>query len=121
MSLPRLVEDLRSVHPRLVTAEEMFQLVGRGDAAALRVVGDAGTLIGRTLAGIANVLAPDAIVVGGDMAAAGTAFVDALERAIRQNVQAMVAGALTVRLSTFGSRSEIVGAVYLAAERTRLR
>lgn len=120
VSLPRLVAELRGVHPGLATPEEMFALVRRGDAAALRVVGDAGTLIGATLAGIASVLAPDAIVIGGDMAAAGIPFVDALERAVRQNVQAMVADALTVRLSTFGARSEIVGAIYLAAEHTRL-
>lgn len=116
VSLPRLVEDLRSVHPGLTAPEEMFGLVRRGDAAALRVVGDAGTLIGRTLAGIVNVLAPDAIVVGGDLAVAGAPFVGALERAVRQNVRASVASALSVRLSTFGTRSEIVGAVYLAAE-----
>lgn len=117
VSLPRLVDELRGVHPGLATPEEMFALVRRGDAAALRVVRDAGTLIGRTLAGIASVLAPDAIVIGGDMAAAGVPFVDALERTVRQNVQAMVAEALTVRLSTFGARSEIIGALYLAADR----
>jgi predicted NBD/HSP70 family sugar kinase len=120
VSLPRLIEDLRNVHPGITTADDMFDLVRRGDAAALRVVGDAGTQIGRTLADIANVLAPDAIVVGGDMAAAGAPFLGALEHAVRQSVQAVIADALTVRLSTFGSRSEIVGAVYLAAEHARL-
>jgi predicted NBD/HSP70 family sugar kinase len=117
VSLPRLIQELRTVHSRMAGAEQFFELVRRADAAALRVVGDAGALIGRTLSGIANVLAPDAIVVGGDLARAGIPFIEALERAVRQNVQALVADALTVRPSTFGSRSEIVGAVYLACER----
>jgi predicted NBD/HSP70 family sugar kinase len=117
VSLPRLIQELRTVHPRMAGAEQFFELVRRADAAALRVVGDAGELIGRTLSGIANVLAPDAMVVGGDLARAGGPFIKALERAVRQNVQAVVADALTVRPSTFGLRSEIVGALYLACER----
>jgi predicted NBD/HSP70 family sugar kinase len=117
VSLPRLIQELRTVHPRMAGAEQFFELVRRADAAALRVVGDAGELIGRTLCGIANVLAPDAIVVGGDLARAGAPFIKPLGRAVRQNVQALVAEALMVRPSTFGSRSEIVGALYMACER----
>lgn len=89
---------------------------GRGRRAeGIRLAARLG-LIGRTLAGIVNVLAPDAIVVGGDLEVARAPFVGALERAVRQNVRASVASALSVRLSTFGTRSEIVGAVFLAAE-----
>jgi predicted NBD/HSP70 family sugar kinase len=56
VSLPRLIQELRTVHPRMAGAEQFFELVRRADAAALRVVGDAGELIGLTLCGIANVL-----------------------------------------------------------------
>jgi len=119
-SLPRIIRDLRAVHPHLHDVDDLVVLVQAGDPAACRVVSDAGRLIGRTLADVCNVLAPDQVVIGGELSTTGRVFLDAIREQVERHTQPMVTTGLQVRPSTYDGRTEIVGAVDLAIHHIRV-
>jgi predicted NBD/HSP70 family sugar kinase len=86
--------------------------------AARRIVLDAGRALGRALADVCNVLNPQRIVLGGELAAAGQPLVDGVTESIARYAQPAVADT-PVRLSELGERAQAVGALALGAERAR--
>jgi len=89
------------------------------NVSAQRALEDAGLHLGWGLASIVNLLNPAVVVVGGDMARAGSLILDSARIGLRRH--ALDAVALTpVVASELGERASLVGAVLLAAERTVL-
>ena len=68
---------------RQVSYEEALGLAEEGEPAARRVVDDAGRGLGRLLAAIANLTAPERIILGGE----GVGLVDVAEEAIQAGIQ----------------------------------
>lgn len=68
---------------RQVSYEEALELAEEGEPAARRVVDDAGRGLGRLLAAIANLTAPERIILGGE----GVGLVDVAEEAIQEGIQ----------------------------------
>ena len=90
-----------------------------GNVAAQRALEDAGLHLGWGLASIVNLLNPEIVVVGGDMARAGELLLESARIGLRRH--ALDSVALTpVLASELGERASLVGAVLLAAERTEL-
>ena len=52
-------------------AAGVLELCAAGDAAAQRLIGDAGRAIGIAVANLCNLLNPECVIVGGDLSAAG--------------------------------------------------
>jgi predicted NBD/HSP70 family sugar kinase len=74
------------------------------------------------LADLCNHLNPAAIVVGGDLAAAGHALLDPVREAVDRYAQPGAAQAVTVRPGVLGERAEVLGALALVIGDTdRLR
>ena len=93
-----------------------------GDLGANRIVFDAGRAIGRVLAGLANCLDPQAIVVGGDLSPAGAPLLNGIREAIDR--YALPGGVRSVEIKTgvLGDRAEVLGALALVIGDTeRLR
>jgi predicted NBD/HSP70 family sugar kinase len=86
--------------------------------AARRIVLDAGRVLGRALADVGNLLDPERIVLGGELAAAGEPLCEGVTESIRRYAQPAVAD-LEVVLSAFGERAQLVGALARAAARAR--
>jgi predicted NBD/HSP70 family sugar kinase len=86
--------------------------------AARRIVVEAGRTLGRALADVANLLDPDRIVLGGELAAAGAPLVEGVRESIGRYAQPAVAG-VEVVLGTLGERAQVTGATALAAARAR--
>ena len=85
-----------------------------GDPIARAVVSDAGTLLGRVLAGIATAFDPEVIVIGGGAAQIGADLLSPLTSAFR--VEAMGPIAETAILpARLGTDAPLVGAALLAA------
>jgi predicted NBD/HSP70 family sugar kinase len=121
-SAPALVELLRATHGPDLTVRDLLDLVAAGDRAATRVVDDAGRAIGRVLADLCDLLNPEAIVVGGDLAAAGEPFLGAIRQAIDRRALPSAAEAVDVRPGLLGERAEVLGALALVIGNTeRLR
>jgi predicted NBD/HSP70 family sugar kinase len=114
---PAIVELLKRTHGPDLTLERVIALVDESDPGALRAVADAGRAVGRVLAGLVNVLNPEVIVIGGELAAAGDALLDPIRAAIARYAIPSAADDVRVVPSPLGGRAEVLGALILAAHR----
>lgn len=65
-----LARDLEAELGRSVSVDDVVDLLGRGDPAALRLVDDAGRILGASLATAVSLLNPSAVVLSGQIAIA---------------------------------------------------
>jgi glucokinase len=100
-----LVSDLREVSTR----------AAQGDPVAAGVVVLGGAAVGSALGGLANVLDPHAVVLGGGVTALGGRWWSALRDAFRADALPVLAG-IPVRESALGADAPLVGAAGLAWE-----
>jgi predicted NBD/HSP70 family sugar kinase len=114
VSVPHVLAMLQPMHANPLTIEHVIDLVLAGDLSARRVVTDAGRTIGRSLADLCNVLNPGALILGGELSAAGTALTDGIREAIDRHAQPVIAHAVTITTSALGPRAEVLGAIALA-------
>ncbi len=90
-------------------ARLVFDKAHAGDTLAQTVVTDAAVALGRAVAGIATVIDPHIIVIGGGVPDAGPIWWEPMERAFRSEVIAPLRE-LTLVKATLGSRAPIFGA-----------
>jgi predicted NBD/HSP70 family sugar kinase len=121
VSVPHVLASLQPVHREPLTIADVVRLASTGDVSARRVVTDAGRAIGRTLADLCNVLNPGALVIGGELAAAGAPFTAGIREAIDHHTQPVIADAVAIRTSALGERAEVLGAIALAVETSSRR
>lgn len=112
---PYLLELIRRSHPDLRTVEDLVARALAGDGGCRRVIADAARHIGFVAANLCNVVNPERVVVGGDLAAAGDVLLDPLRASIPRYAVLSVAGTPVVAAET-GERAEVLGALVLAAE-----
>jgi predicted NBD/HSP70 family sugar kinase len=74
-------------------------------------VAEAGGLLGGAVAGLVNVLAPELVVIGGELA---PGLVDAVERAIAEDALPEHAAGCRVATAALGERAQLYGALGLA-------
>jgi predicted NBD/HSP70 family sugar kinase len=101
-----------------VSAAEMLRLVEAGDRGARRALADAGDAVGRTVAMLLNVLNPELVVVGGDLAAAGDALLEPVRAAIDSTAVMPAARSVRVVAGILGERAEVLGAAALMLARS---
>ncbi len=102
-----------------LSLDDIFAAAREGNVSAQRALEDAGLHLGWGLASIVNLLNPELVVVGGDMARAGELLLESARIGLRRH--ALDSVALTpVLASELGERASLVGAVLIAAERTDL-
>lgn len=84
-------------------------LANQGNPCAQNVVSAAGSMVGRVLAGVANVIDPDVIVIGGGVSSLGALLLDPISVAYRQEA---LPGPATCRidLAALGPNAGLVGA-----------
>jgi predicted NBD/HSP70 family sugar kinase len=109
---PVLLELLRSRHGPL-TVGEMIELACGGDRGCRRVLADAGRALGEVVAMLLNVLNPELVVVGGELAAAGDLLLDGVRESLRRAALPAAPVAARVVAGTLGDRSEVLGAIAL--------
>src|SRR4051794_7989588 len=116
-----LLDALRGAHPTL-TVHGMLGLATAGDLGVRRILADAGRAVGSALADLCNHLNPAAIIVGGELAAAGETLLDGIRDAIDRRAQPAAAAAGQVVAGVLGERAQVVGALALVIGDTeRLR
>jgi glucokinase len=89
--------------------EEVGRACSDGDEAAIGVVNHAGSVLGRALGGLCNVVDPEVVVLAGGVIALGRPFVDPLILALRAEALPGPAN-LAVRVSKLGPDAGVVGA-----------
>jgi predicted NBD/HSP70 family sugar kinase/DNA-binding CsgD family transcriptional regulator len=103
--------------PKLTLARAIQAAID-GDAGCGRVIGDAGRQIGVALANLVNLLGPELIIVGGDLAAAGELLLAPMREATMRFAIATAADATELVPAELGPKAEVLGAVALAVERS---
>ncbi|MFB9834240.1 ROK family transcriptional regulator [Actinoallomurus acaciae] len=117
VSTPRIIAALQPMHAHPLTIADVVRLLDAGDSGAVRVVGDAGRTIGRSLADMCNVLNPEVVIVGGELSRPDGALTDGIREVIARYAQPGVARAMTVTTGTLENRAELLGAIALAVQR----
>jgi len=96
-----------------VSVQRLLELVADGHRGARRAVAEAGEAVGRAVSMAVNVLNPELVVVGGDLAQAGEALLAPITAAIERHSVAPAAEAVRVSAGTLGARAEVLGAAAL--------
>jgi predicted NBD/HSP70 family sugar kinase/biotin operon repressor len=115
-SAPALLESLRPAYGDNLSVRAMLELATNGSHGAQRVIKDAGRAIGRAVADLCNSLNPEAIVVGGVLAAAGAPLLDGIRESVDRYAQPGTADAVRVLAGELGERAEVLGALALALQ-----
>ncbi len=110
----RAIADLLSTSRREeISTRRLLELCADGDAAAQRLVGDAGRAIGVAVANLCNILNPECVIVGGDLSAAGEVLLAPLREVVRRNAVPTAVGDLEIVTGVLGERAEMLGALAL--------
>ena len=96
-----------------VTVPRLLELVAEGHRGARRAVAEAGQAVGQALSMVVNVLNPELVVVGGDLAQAGDILLSPIAAEIERHSVAPAAAAVRVTAGMLGPRAEVLGAAAL--------
>ncbi len=110
---PALLALLRESHGDDLALGGLLELAARGDLGTRRVLQDAGLAIGRALAVAVNLLNPELVVVGGDLALAGEPLLEGVRESLSRYALPAAAEAARVTGGVLGDRAEVLGALAL--------
>jgi predicted NBD/HSP70 family sugar kinase len=105
---------LAPVHGPELALQEAIDAALAGDAGCRRVIADAGRHIGVALANLVNLMSPELIVVGGELAGAGEVLLEPMRAAVERYAIEAAASATQLVPAALGDRAEVLGAVALA-------
>lgn len=111
-----LARQLREVGLEARSSRDIVDYVRRGDVTAVRLLREAGRMLGEVLAGIVNFHNPAAIVVGGDVAEAGDQLLAGIREVVYQRSTALATRHLDIRHSELGDRAGATGAAVMVLE-----
>jgi glucokinase-like ROK family protein len=116
-----LVDLLRRSHGEDLTVDAMLDAARAGDLGCRRVIHDAGRALGQVVATLLNVLNPELLVVGGDLAGAGNLLLDGVRESVSRAALPEAARRAEVVAGVLGERAQVLGALALVvseADRT---
>lgn len=108
-----LAELLRRSHGDGLDGRSIVRMAREGDLGCQRVIADAGRAIGKAAAMLVNVLNPELLIVGGDLAEAGELLLDGVRESLLRSALPTAAQAATVVAGSLGDRAEVLGAIAL--------
>jgi predicted NBD/HSP70 family sugar kinase len=111
-----LARRLRALGNDTSTAMDVVALVQNGNADAVRLVREAGRLLGEVLAHAVNLLNPSVLVIGGDLAKAEQQFFAGIREAIYRRSSVLATGQLDIVRTRLGDRSGVIGAAALVLD-----
>ena len=117
--IPAVLAALRPALGDDVTIEQVLAATAAGDRACIGIFADVGTVVGRVLANLCNLLNPERIVVGGELSRAGEALLSPIREAISRYALSLVRDVDVVPAALdLGARAGAVGGAALALNET---
>jgi predicted NBD/HSP70 family sugar kinase len=98
---------------------ELIERAQSGDAMCVRVLQDAGRVLGRAVAHLCNLLNPDLIVVGGQLSTAANILLDPCREALGRYALNGAVDSLILKASSLGALAEAQGALVLGLNALR--
>jgi predicted NBD/HSP70 family sugar kinase len=111
-----LARDLREAGLGTSNSRDVVELVAAADPKALRAVRAAGRRLGEALAAAVNLLNPEVIVIGGDLAEAHDQLIAGVREVVYQRSTALATQALRIEESQLGEDAGVAGCIVLALE-----
>ncbi|UTT67091.1 ROK family transcriptional regulator [Janibacter sp. CX7] len=87
----------------------------QGDPGCRRVIVDAGRHLGVAVAGLVNLLNPEVIAVGGQLARTGDLLLDAMREGVERSAIPSAAASVVLVLGALGDEADVRGALLRAA------
>jgi len=100
-----------------VSLARLLALIRAGDHAACRAVTDAAAAVGEAIATTVNLLNPERVIVGGELAAAGDVVLDPIRRAVALEAVTTAAAAVEVVAGGLGDHAAVLGAAAIQLAR----
>jgi predicted NBD/HSP70 family sugar kinase len=107
-----VLDPLRRRHGQRITLRQVIALAHEGDLGCRRVIADAGRSLGLAIAGTCNLLAPERVIVGGELASADAILLEPLRTVVQRSAIASLRGT-PILAGVLGDRAEVLGAVAL--------
>ncbi len=104
-----------------LTLRDVIHEAQTGDPGCRRVLFDAGQHLGVATANLCNIMDPQIVVVGGQLAQAGEILLTPMRTAVQQRTVPAAMGSVDVVASALGSAAEVRGALAVALDQARLR
>ncbi|ASK66221.1 hypothetical protein CFK39_10780 [Brachybacterium avium] len=98
---------------------DAVEAMAHGSHACSTIFADAGETVGRALAMVCNIMDPDAVVLGGELAAAGPEFAEAVRASLQRRALPLVTRTLELSLATTSGDLDAAGIAALRAMRTQ--
>jgi predicted NBD/HSP70 family sugar kinase len=111
-----VIRHLREAGVDVASAADVVELVRAREAVAMHHVREAGRVLGAALAAVVSVVAPTAIVVGGDMADASEPLLAGIRESVYQRASSLATRELRIVPSRLGPRAGVVGVTTVALE-----
>ena len=99
---------------RTPLGEDVLDLAGKGDEAALEVLREAGIWLGIGLATFVNIFDPEVIAIGGGLSEAGDLVLWPARRELQIRSTSPSRDLVEIRKATLGAKSGMLGAAALA-------
>lgn len=99
---------------REITAKDVFDAAGQGDAAALRIIDRAALYLGKSMAEVSVILNPERFVIGGGVSKAGDVLFDAIRKHYREWTVESAQEGVEIVPATLGNDAGVVGAAGLS-------
>ncbi|KAF0960640.1 ROK family transcriptional regulator [Rhodococcus sp. T7] len=84
-----------------------------GDAACIRVLADTGRHVGVAAASLCNLVNPERLVIGGELALAGELLLGPMREVVGRYAVPSAVRSLDIRVAELGPRAQVLGAVAL--------
>ncbi|MBL8927553.1 MAG: ROK family transcriptional regulator [Pseudonocardia sp.] len=97
-----------------LTIADIVERAERGDAACRRVLADTGRQTGVALANLCNLLNPERVIIGGELAVAGELLLQPMREIVRRYAIPSAVATLDLVLGSLGPSAPVLGAVALA-------
>lgn len=94
-----------------ISTQRMLELATSGDAATRRLIGDAGRALGVAVANLCNLVNPECVVIGGDLALAGDMLLDPVREMVGRHAIPSAAADAEIVAGVLGERAEMLGAL----------
>jgi glucokinase len=92
------------------SCEDVFQAAAMGESRAEELLCHAGNALGVSVAFLANVLDPEAVIVGGGLGLAGGIYWESFVNSTRKHIWSAATRELPIRTAALGTKAGLIGA-----------
>ena len=118
-SIPAILTALTPALGAEAGIDDVLTAAAAGNTDCRRVLGEAGEVVGRVLANICNLLNPERIIIGGELARAGDVLLEPIRATLRRSAMALTRDVDVVAAELdLGARAGASGAAALVLRQT---